>query len=188
MLNKNEIDISNNPVQIENKNKYSIEYKIPFPEPLARGFERFVEKFNTSYENLFNYLLNDHFKNLLYEIKEDNNELLIFYYFCTDAIFSENKNSDYNSPNKTEMKTQNITVKITEEHNTAVKEICKVIYYKPKKFINKAIKCQWERIKSDIDAGWYNIINNFCDLPRIKHSLEKVMKESKKNKVRSKNE
>ena len=187
MMEQHEIENSNTSPEIENKNKRSIEYKIPFPETLARSVDRFIEKFHTSYEILFNYLLNDHFNILHYEIKEDDNELLSFYYFCVDAIFSENKNSDYESPSKSEMKTQDITVKITEEYDSVIKEICEEIYYKPELFISKAIQCQWERIKSDIDAGWYYIIDDFCNISRIKHTLEEVLKPSKANKKISKN-
>ena len=188
MMEQNEIENSNASPEIENKNKRSIEYKIPFPETLARSFKRFIEKFHTSYEMLFNYLLNDHFNILHCEIREDDNELLSFYYFCIDTIFSENENSDYESPTKSEMKTQDITVKITEENDTVIKEICEEIYYKPDLFINKAIQCQGERIKSDIDAGWYYIIDDFCNISRIKQALEEVLKESKTNKNISKNE
>ncbi len=55
----------------------SIEYNIPFPETLARNIDKFIEKFHISYEILFNYLLNDHFNNLHYEIREDDNEVII---------------------------------------------------------------------------------------------------------------
>ena len=181
MLNKNEIEIINNPTQMGNKNKRSIEYNIPFPETLARNIDRFIEKFHTSYEILFNYLLNDHFNNLHYQIREDDNELLSFYYFCVNAIFSENKNSDFESLSKSEMKTQNITVKITEEFHTVIKEICEEVYYKPELFIMKAIKCQWKYIQSDIDAGYYYIIDDFCNISNIKQALEKVVKQSKTN-------
>ena len=188
MMRQNEIEISNTSPGIKNKNKSSIEYNIPFPETLARSIDRFIEKFHISYEILFNYLLNDHFNNLYYEIKEDDNELLSFYYFCFNAIFSENKNSDFESPIKSEMKTQNITVKITEEYDIVIKEICEEVYYKPELFISKAIKCQWERIQSDIDAGYYYIIDDFCNVSKIKQALEKVVEQSKKNKKFSKNE
>ncbi len=140
---------------MKNKNKKCIEYQIPFPEILARSFDIFIKQFHTTYEILFNYLLNSHFNILHYEIREDDYELLTFYYFCTDPIFSENSNSDYKSPNKSEMNIQNITVKITEEYNAVIKEICEEIYHKPELFISKAIICQWERIQSDIDAGWF---------------------------------
>lgn len=142
----------------EIKNKRSIDYSIPFPETLARNFERFIENFHTSYEILFNYLLNNHFNFLHYEIKENDNTLLIFYYFCFNDIFSENSNSDCKTPNKSEGNTQNIIVKITEEFDTVIKEICEVIHYKPELFVSKAIKCQWECIESDVDAGYYFIL------------------------------
>ena len=183
MINPNEIENLNISPEIENKNKRSIEYKIPFPENLASRIERFIEKFHTSYKNLFNYLLNEHFNMLHYEIKEDDNELLTFYYFCVDSIFSENSNSDDIPPNKAEVKTVNIIVKITEEFDTVIKEICEAIYHKPELFISKAIKCQWERIKSDIDAGYYYIIDDFCNVSRIKQALEKVLKQSMANKI-----
>lgn len=188
MINPNEIENLNISPEIENKNKRSIEYKIPFPENLASRIERFIEKFHTSYKNLFNYLLNEHFNMLHYEIKEDDNELLTFYYFCVDSIFSENSNSDDIPPNKAEVRTVNIIVKITEEFDTVIKEICEAIYHKPELFISKAIKCQWERIKSDIDAGYYYIIDDFCNASRIKQALEKVLKQSKAEKKLSKNE
>ena len=181
MLNKNEIEIINNPTKMEDKNKRSIEYIISFPETIARRIDRFIEKFHTSYEILFNYLLNDHFNNLHYEIEEDDNELLNFYYFCVNAIFSENKNSDFESHTKSEMKTQNITVKITEEYDIVIKEIYEEVYYKPELFIMKAIKYQWEYIQSDIDAGYYYIIDDFCNISKIKQALEKVVKQSKTN-------
>ena len=181
-------DIENSSVLPEIRNKNGVEYEIPFPKPLARSIEKFVGKFHTSYEKLFNYLLNNHFNYLHYEIKEDDIELLIFYYFCIDDIFSENNSSDCKTPNKLEMNTQNITVKITEEYNTVIKEICEVIYHKPELFISKAIKCQWERVESDVDAGYYYIIDDFCNVPKIKQALEKVLKQSKTNKKLSKNE
>ncbi|MEE9377479.1 MAG: hypothetical protein V3V33_05540 [Candidatus Lokiarchaeia archaeon] len=188
MINPNEIENPRILPEIKNIKKNVIEYEIPFPEPLARSIEKFVDKFHTSYEKLFNYLLNNHFNYLHYEIKEDDNELLIFYYFCVDDIFSENNNSDYKSPHKSEMNTQNITVKIFEEYNAVIKEICEEIYHKPELFISKAIRCQWERIQSDIDAGYYYIIDDFCNISRIKQALEEVLKESETNKNISKNE
>lgn len=131
---------------------------------------------------IFNYLLNDHFNILHQEIREDNNKLLCFYYFCIHTIFSEKKNSECKSPSKSDMKTQYITVKIPEEYDTVIKEICDVIYHKPELFISKAIQCQWERIKSDIDAGWYYVIDDFCDIVRINHVLEELLKQSKAKK------
>lgn len=194
-MNRNDVirmieqnDIENSSMLPEIRNKNGVEYEIPFPEPLARSFEKFVNRFHTSYEKLFNYLLNAHFNYLHYEIIEDDNELLIFYYFCVDDIFSENNNSDCKTPNKSEYNTQNITVKITEELNTVIKEICEVIYYKPETFISKAIKCQWELIKSDVEAGYYYIIDEFCNISRIKKALEEVLKESRPNNNISKNE
>jgi len=174
-------DIENSSVLPEIRNKNGVEYEIPFPKPLARSIEKFVDKFHTSYEKLFNYLLNNHFNYLHYEIIEDDNELLIFYYFCVDDIFSENNNSGCKTPNKSEMNTQNIIVKITEEYDTVIKEICEEIYHKPKDFISKAIKCQWECIKIDIEAGYYYIIDDFYNVSRIKKALEKVVKQSKTN-------
>ncbi len=188
MMNQNETEILNAPLEIENKNKRSVDYSVPFPETLTRNFDKFIENFHTSYEILFNYLLNNHFNFLLYEIKEDDNTLLIFYYFCVDVIFSENNNSDYNSPNKSEMNIQNINVKITEEFDDVIKEICEAIHYKPDIFISKAIKCQWEQIQGDIEAGYYYIIDDFCNISKIKQALEKVVKQSKVNKELSKKE
>ena len=188
MINPNEIENQNISHEIKKKIKRNIEYKIPFPKSLASSFEKFIDTFHSSYEKLFNYLLNDHFNFLHYEIKEDDNELLIFYYFCVDAIFSENNSSSYKSPCNQEANTQNITVKITEEYDTVIKEICEVIYYKPEMFVSKAIRCQWERIQSDIDAGYYYIIDDFCNVSKIKQALEEALKESKTNKNISKNE
>ncbi|MFW9877783.1 MAG: hypothetical protein ACFFG0_32270 [Candidatus Thorarchaeota archaeon] len=182
MIEQDDIEKSRILPKIKSKNKNGIKYEIPFPEPLVRSFEKFIDTFHISYEKLFNYLLKDHFNFLHYEIKEDNNELLIFYYFCVDAIFSEDNNSDYKSPNKSEINTQNITVKFTEEYDTVIKEICEVIHYKHELFVSKAVKCQWERIQSDIDAGYYYIIDDFFNVPRIKQELEKVIKQSKTNK------
>ena len=133
-------------------------------------------------------MLIDHFNYLHYQIKNDDNELLIFYYFCINDIFSENSNSECKTLNKPEMNTQNITVKITEEYDAVIKKICEEIYHKPELFISKAIKCQWERIESDVDTGYYYIIDAFCNVPKIKHALEKVLKESKTNKNLSKDE
>ncbi len=45
----------------------------------------------------------------------------------------------------------------------------------------KAIKCQWKYIQSDIDAGYYYIIDDFCNISKIKQALEKVVKQSKAN-------
>ncbi|MFW9873642.1 MAG: hypothetical protein ACFFG0_11095, partial [Candidatus Thorarchaeota archaeon] len=161
---------------------------IPFPENLAKCIKKFIDKFHTSYERLFNYLLNDHFNYLHYEIIEDDNELLTFYYFCVDTIFSEKNNSDHMNPLKSEMKTKTIIVKITEEFDTVIREICKEIYHKPEVFIHKAIKCQWEHLKSDIEGGYYYIIDDFCNVSKIKHSIEKVVKQSKTNNKSLKNE
>ena len=111
-----------------------------------------------------------------------------FYYFCIDDIFSENSNSECKTPIEPEINTQNIAVKISEEYNAAIKKICEKIYHKPEDFINKAIKCQWECIKSDVDAGYYHIIDDFCNIPKIKKALEKVVKKLKTNKELAENE
>ena len=57
-----------------------------------------------------------------------------------------------------------------------------MIHYKHELFVSKAVKCQWERIQSDIDAGYYYIIDDFCNVSLIKRALEKVIKQSKTNK------
>lgn len=132
MIEQNDIENPNILPEIKNINKNGIEYEIPFPEPLARSIEKFVDKFHTSYEKLFNYLLNNHFHYLHYQIIADDNELLTFYYFCIDDIFSENSNSECKVPNKPETNAQNITVKISEEYNTAIKKICEKYITNPK--------------------------------------------------------
>ena len=57
-----------------------------------------------------------------------------------------------------------------------------MIYHKPEDFISKAIKCQWEHIESDIEAGYYYIIDDFCNVPKIRKALENVVKQSKTRK------
>lgn len=188
MINPNKIENPTILTDMKNQNKKSVEYKVPFPKPLARSIEKFIDKFNISFENLFNYLLNNHFNYLHDEIKGDDNELLTFYYFCIDDIFSENNNSDYRTPNNSELNTQNLTVKINGDYSSVIEEICEEIYYKPEIFIYKAIKCQLELIKSDVDAGYYYIINDFCNVSRIKKALEKVVKKSKATSNSLKNE
>jgi len=186
MMEQNEI--SNILPERKKNNKDGIKYEIPFPETLARKIDRFIETFQTSYEVLFNYLLNEHFYILHYQIKEEEYQLLIFYYLCVDEIFSEDNDSDYESSGKSEIKTQNISVKITEEYDTVIKEICEKMYYKPELFVSKAIQRQWANIKSNIDAGWYYIIDDFCNVSKIKQALEKVLKQPKANKKLPKNE
>lgn len=56
-------------------------------------------------------------------------------------------------------------------------------------FIESIKKCQWEHLKSDIEAGgYYYIIDDFCNVPKIKKALERVVKQSKTNKKSLKNE
>lgn len=188
MMEQNYIENSNILSERNKKNKDGIKYEIPLPETLARKIDRFIETFQTSYEVLFNYLLAEHFYILHYQIKEEEYQLLISYYLCVDEIFSENNDPDYESSDKSKIKTQNIYVKITEEYDTVIKEICEKMYYKPELFISKAIQRQWENIKSNIDAGWYYIIDDFCNISKIKQTLEKFLKRSKASKKLSKNE
>lgn len=176
MLDKNEIDIRNNPMQIENKNKRSIEYEIRLPEIIVDRMDLFIDRFQTSYEELFNYLLRNHLYMIFSEIKGKDYELLSFYYYCIGEIFYDNESLGEGSSSKSELKPKNISVKISQELDIVIEILCEEIHCSPKLFISKAIRCQWENIRNNIDAGWYDIIDYFCNIPRIKQTLEKFFK------------
>ena len=77
------------------------------------------------------------------------------------------------------MKTKIISVKLSKELSVEIENICEEINYIPSKFIKDAIQCQWEGIGDGLEAGYYGIIEEFCNIPRIKQSLEKILKLSK---------
>jgi len=104
-------------------------------------------------------------------------ELLYFYYLELDKIFCNNKKENKEDSNNSEMKTKIISVKISVE----IEKICEEINYIPSEFIKEAIQCQWDWIGDGIERGYYEIIDEFCNIPRIKQALEKILKSSKSN-------
>ena len=182
MIGQNEIENSNTLHEEKNKNKKSIEYIIPFSDILVSKIDTFIERFHTSYEILFNELLNNHFSLLFSQIESDDNNLLSFYYFCVDEIFFCNKNLSDESPDKSDLKIKKILFNTSSEISIVIRIICEEIHCEPETFIMKAIQHQWELIGADIEAGYYYIIDDFCNIPRIKQTLEKLLKENSKRK------
>ncbi len=179
MINSNEIENSNISEIIENKNENIIEYEIQFKESFLKKLTKFIETFHTSYEIFLNKLLVYHLDTMLGQIKSKNYELLSFYYFCIDEIFSDNEVSNCESNSELDIQTKNLSIKLNPEISVVVKIICEEIHYKPEEFIKKAIQYQWESIGNDIEAGYYYIINDFSNITRINQTLEKALKASK---------
>lgn len=181
MINPDDCEESNIQVQLENKNKKNVVCEISFPEFYANRIDMFVKRFETSYEILINKLLNSHFKVFLSEIEAYGYELLCFYYLGLDEIFCNDESKDNEELNNSEMKTKIISVKISQEISIEIEKICEEIHYSPNEFIKEAIQCQWDWIGAGLDAGYYDIIDDFCNIPRIKQALEKILKSSKSN-------
>ncbi len=170
MINPNEIDGYNDSLSTEN-NK-NIEYTISFPENLVGKINKFIERFQISYDILINKLLSYHFYDLKSEVESEDYELLPYYYFCFDEIFNNSENNTCDSLNKAEMKIKNISVKIGHKYHTVIKEISEEIHYTPEVFIRKAIQWQWNIIGDDLVAGDYYIIEDFCNISKIKKFLK----------------
>ena len=181
MINSNDLEEPNIPSQTENKNKKNIVYEIPFLEPLANKIKMFIDRFNTSYEILFTKLLETHFKALLNEIETKDLELLCFYHLELDKIFCNNNSKDKKDSSNSEMKTKIISVKLCKEISVEIENISEEINYIPSEFIKDAIQYQWGVIGDALEAGYYGIIEEFCDIPRIKQSFEKILKLPKSN-------
>lgn len=181
MINPNDLEEPNIPVQIENKIKKIVVYEISFPEFLANRIDMCVKRFDTSYETVFNKLLVSHFKMFLSEIEAKDLELLCFYYLELDKIFCNDKPEDNEELNNSEMKIKIISVKISQEISVELEKICEEIHYNPNEFIKEAIQCQWDLIGAGLEGGYYGIIEEFCNIPRIKQALEKLLKLSKSN-------
>ena len=179
MIHSNEIGDVNNSIQIENKNCIKFEYIISFPEFLANKIDELVERFHSSNNIVLNRLLINHFDILLSEIEREDYELLSFYYFNIDEIFADNEVKDSESCSDSGIKIKKISIKVNPEINTVIKTICEEIHYKPALFIQKAIQCQWNMIGADIEAGHYYIIDDFCNIPRIKQALKNSLKSFK---------
>lgn len=183
MIDPNNIEETNISEILEIGNENFVEYIIPFQENFIRRVNKFVEVFHTSQDILFNRLIKYHFELLLSEIESKDFELLSFYYFCVDEIFSDNEISNCESNNELDIQTKNFSIKLNSEINVVVKIICEEIHYKPEEFIKKAIQYQWESIGNDIEACYYYIIDDFCNIPRIKNKLEKALKAFKSIKL-----
>ena len=181
MINPNDLEEPNIPTQIENKNKKNAVYEITFPESLAKKIDMCIKRFNISYEFLFNKLFISHFEALLSEIETKDLELLCFYHLELDKVFCNDNSNDNKNLNNSEMRTKTISVKIRKEISVEIDKICEEISYIPSEFIKDMIQYQWEEIGNGLEGGYYGIIEEFCNIPRIKQSLEKILKLSKTN-------
>lgn len=176
MLNPNEIEGYNNSLSAEKNNDISFEYIIPFPQELADNIDKFIERFQISYDILVNKLLSYHFHDLKSEFESEDYLLLTYYYFCVDEIFNNAEKKNCYSLNEAELKTKSIPIKVNQKFHSIIKEISKEIHYKPEIFIKKAVECQWNEISNNLEAGYYYIIKDFCNISRIKKILEEVFK------------
>ena len=99
-----------------------------------------------------------------------------YYYFCINEIFNESENHDFELLTDSEIKIKKIPVKISREYNTLIKEISKLIHSAPEVFIRKVIEWQWYQVGNSLNAGYYYIIEDFCDVSKIKKALEDIFK------------
>ena len=174
MIIPNEIEGYNDSLSTENSNNKNIEYTISFPQNLVDGVDKFIERFQTTYDILVNKLLSYHFYDLKSEVESEDYELLTYYYFCIDDIFNDSENKACDSLNEAEITNKNILVEISQKYHTVIKEISEEIHYAPEVFIRKAIQWQWNIIGDHLEAGYYYIIEDFCDVSKIKKTLEDI--------------
>ncbi|MFX1570409.1 MAG: hypothetical protein ACFFCV_18765 [Promethearchaeota archaeon] len=173
-------DIENPSILPEIREKNGVEYSIPFPQKIVDRMDLFISRLKTSYENLFDYLLENHLYEILNDIRGKEYSLISFLHFGIDEIFNDDDEYDDDLegelPDTPEIKTKNISVEISRKINTTIKRICEEIHNIPELFISKAIELQFANIGDRIYAGYYSDIEYFCNIPKIKQALEDFFK------------
>lgn len=172
MIQPNEVQNRSEENNRENNDFYKDLDKFDLSHRLINSMRIFCKKIEKSLDEFINILLKIHIKEIEYEIKSKNYDLILQYYNFSESLeFKEDIQKNATNGNAH----QSIPIKIDKENIKAVVEVCKTVKnVSPKKLIAEGIAYQFNAIIENIDYGYYEFLEEICNFSELQGKFKNL--------------